>query len=102
MTLSQRDAIRAGILAALSLTMLYPSAATGEEASPREALGRRLEPYVEPPQEFVGKLGDYRSPLKFAEGGQVKSADDWAKRRKEILELWHRRLGAWPPLVERP
>ena len=32
----------------------------------------------------------------------MKSPDDWTRRRREILAAWHKRLGAWPPLVERP
>jgi hypothetical protein len=38
----------------------------------------------------------------FADGSRVKSPEDWARRRKEILDTWQRRLGAWPPLVEKP
>jgi dienelactone hydrolase len=80
----------------------YCFATSGGEPTARDALWQRLAKYVEPPAEFAGKLGGYRSPLKFADGSMVKSADDWAKRRKETLDVWHRRLGAWPPLVERP
>ena len=75
--------------------------AADESASP-DRLWQIIEPYTQPPAEFAGKLGPYRSPLKFADGSEVKSADDWPRRRKEIFETWHRRLGAWPPLVERP
>jgi dienelactone hydrolase len=38
----------------------------------------------------------------FADGSRVMSADDWQRRRREIAEVWHRRLGAWPELVEKP
>ena len=58
--------------------------------------------FTEPPAEFAGKFGTYRSPLKFADGTDVKTPEDWTKRRQEILTTWQRRLGAWPPLVERP
>src|SRR5947209_6156093 len=71
-----------------------------DEPVSRDELWRRIEPYFEPPPEFAGDFGPYRSPLKFADGGIVKSAEDWARRRKEILEVWHRRLGSWPALVE--
>src|SRR5262245_34781108 len=70
--------------------------------SSRAALRKKLEPFVHPPAEFAGKLGDYRSPLRFEDGSMVKSRDDWARRRREILETWQQRLGAWPPLVGRP
>ena len=68
----------------------------------REVLGRQLQPFYQPPAEFAGQFGSYRSPLKFADGTAVQTAADWARRRQELLATWHRRLGAWPPLVERP
>ncbi|MEX0712780.1 MAG: prolyl oligopeptidase family serine peptidase [Pirellulales bacterium] len=73
-----------------------------EEPEAGEALWQRIEAFFEPPDELAGKLGSYRSPLVFDDGTPVRSADDWARRRPEILETWHRRLGPWPPLVERP
>ena len=68
----------------------------------REALWKKLEPFAQPPTEFAGKFGPYRSPLKFADGSLAKTPADWARRRDEILKTWHKRLGPWPPLVERP
>jgi len=68
----------------------------------REDLWRRLAKHFQPPAEYAGQLGPYRSPLEFADGTRVKSPQDWARRRQEILATWHRRLGPWPPLVERP
>lgn len=62
----------------------------------------RLLPYFTPPQKFVGKLGNYQSPLQFADGRRVQSADDWQKRRKEIREQWFELLGKWPALIEKP
>lgn len=80
-----------------------PLEVAATEPSPRrENLWRQLEPYTHPPVELAGQLGNYRSPLKFADGTTVKSADDWPRRRQEILETWQRRLGQWPSLVERP
>jgi dienelactone hydrolase len=61
-----------------------------------------LEKYYRPPAEYAGKFGPYRSPLMFADGTPVKSPQDWGRRREEILATWHKRLGPWPPLVERP
>jgi hypothetical protein len=72
------------------------------EDSPRADLWQRLQPYCTPPAEFAGKLGEYRSPLRFADGTIVKSPEEWERRRREIRVTWHRRLGAWPPLIERP
>src|SRR5579885_856739 len=68
------------------------------EGSPPKALA----PFFRPPDEFAGQFGDYRSPLKFADGRAVKSADDWPKRRQEILTTWHEFMGPWPDLIARP
>lgn len=76
--------------------------AAGADDADRSSLWRQLEKYTVPPPEFAGQLSSYRSPLKFADGTAVKSADDWQRRRAQILETWHRRLGPWPALVERP
>jgi hypothetical protein len=88
------------VFAGLVMCAAQPAAA-GEPMA-RESLGHRLEKSWQPPDEFAGQLGSYRSPLKFADGTPVKTAEDWARRRQEILASWHRRLGPWPPLVERP
>ncbi len=61
-----------------------------------------LTPFFDPPAEFAGQLGKYRSPLLFNDGTPVKTADEWSRRRAEILEYWHGKLGAWPPLLESP
>lgn len=56
----------------------------------------------QPPPEWAGQLGDYRSPLRFNDGALVKTATDWQRRRTEILDTWHGFLGSWPPLLESP
>ncbi len=61
-----------------------------------------LVPFFAPPPEFAGDFGEYRSPLKFADGRIVNSAAEWPARRAEILKSWHGRLGAWPALLEKP
>jgi dienelactone hydrolase len=63
---------------------------------------KRLAPFFHPPKEFEGDLGDYKSPLKFNDGGPVKKVDDWPKRRQEILKYWNDIMGAWPDLIEKP
>lgn len=80
--------------------MLLSAAALAAE--PIDELQQKLQPFYTPPAEFAGKLGDYKSPLVLADGSPVKTPDDWARRRKEILDTWHERLGQWPPLVEKP
>jgi hypothetical protein len=82
----------AGLLASISLAA-EPDAA---------ALRQRLEPFYQPPSESRVHFGHFRSPLLFADGSRVRSKGDWARRRSEIEKLWHERLGAWPPLVDRP
>lgn len=74
----------------------------GAAPDDREALGRQLFASTQPPAEFAGQFGTYRSPLQFADGTKVQAPQDWKRRRQEILATWHRRLGSWPPLVERP
>lgn len=87
---------------ALCLLTLMPLSALAQQPAAREALWKKLEPFAQPPEELAGKFGEYHSPLKFADGSVVKTAADWAKRRDEILKTWHKRLGPWPALVERP
>ncbi len=87
----------------LAVTLLGASVTRADEdSSPGAGLWQKLAPYTQPPEEFAGKLGDYHSPLVFAGGERVQSPEDWKRRRAEIANIWHERLGAWPPLVERP
>ncbi len=55
-----------------------------------------------PPAEFAGQFGKYASPLKFDDGRPVRSPAEWPARRAEILAAWHREMGPWPRLLERP
>jgi hypothetical protein len=82
---------------------LLPALAVAEvsEKSP-EAIFKKLAPYFHPPGELAKDGGDYRSPLKFADGTPVKSKADWLKRRREILDQWHKLMGPWPALIEKP
>lgn len=65
-------------------------------------LPKELKPYFQPPAEFDGKMGSYRSPLKFYDGSEVKSAAEWPKRRAELLAKWHEVMGPWPELLAHP
>ena len=91
----------AGMLLLVGGTLVTVAAAAAETA-PRAKLQQQLAAYYAPPAEFAGDLGEYRSPLLFEDGRRVQNADDWQKRRAEILNLWQRRLGAWPPLLDNP
>lgn len=63
---------------------------------------KTIAPYFQPPAEFAEKWGSYRSPLLFDDGSPVRSADDWKRRRKELLDAWHRLMGPWPAVIEKP
>ena len=54
------------------------------------------------PEEFRSKLGSFRTPLKFDDGSLVSSADDWPRRRQEILDYWQGAMGPWPELLSAP
>jgi dienelactone hydrolase len=82
--------------------VLSAAAFKSDQPASSQALWKKLEPFAQPPEKFAGKFGSYRSPLKFADGSIAKTGADWARRRHEIQQLWHKRLGSWPALVERP
>jgi hypothetical protein len=86
----------------LALVVCFSAALADAEDPSASALWAKLTPFAQPPAEFAGQFGPYRSPLAFSDGTRVKSPEDWGKRRREILQWWHERLGTWPPLVERP
>lgn len=67
-----------------------------------EDVWQKIAPFFTPPEEFAGDLGGYRPVLQFYDGRPVRTSADWQKRREEILALWHKTLGPWPPLIERP
>ncbi len=90
---------------ALGIACLFLSlaalGASGQEP-PAAALWKKIEPFCQPPAEFAGQMGDYRSPLVRADGSRVQSPAEWPQQREEIARLWHERLGVWPPLVKKP
>lgn len=93
---------RSSFVLLLAAALCVSESVSADEPQSRASLWQRLEKYTQPPAEFAGQFGSYRSPLKVTNGLVVRSPEDWARRRKEILETWHKRLGAWPPLVEKP
>lgn len=50
----------------------------------------------------MGDFGDYRSPLRLEDGSAVVTADDWERRRADIIDTWHGLMGPWPEMIERP
>jgi dienelactone hydrolase len=84
------------------VALVYIATSSFAAEPDREALAAKLKPYYTPPREYADDFGTYRSPLKFFDGSQAKTKDDWKRRRAEIAQRWQERLGAWPPLVETP
>jgi len=61
-----------------------------------------LAPYFQCPPQFANQLGDYRSPLIFADGAKVQTPADWQRRRAEIRAAWDEAMGAWPARLTKP
>lgn len=83
------------LLPGLALVFATPALAADEPPA-------KIAPYFGPPKEFANDFGTYRSPLKFDDGTEVKSAADWPKRRAEIKKYWHGLMGEWPALLAKP
>ncbi len=75
---------------------------TGNEAGSGKDPWSIIGPHFSPPANWQGQFGEYRSPLKFDDGTTVTTADEWSKRRQEILEYWEGKLGKWPDLITEP
>ena len=58
-----------------------------------------VQPYFAPPAEFQGVYGDYRSPRRFYNGDSVRTAEDWARRAREIRDKWMEMMGEWPAIL---
>jgi dienelactone hydrolase len=69
---------------------------------PARQIPKVIESSFAPPPEFMNNFGTYKSPLIFEDGTPVKTAADWQKRRKEILDTWQSIIGSWPELIARP
>jgi dienelactone hydrolase len=82
----------------IALRLTRQSSAPGQLRQPPPELAELFKP----PQPYRSDLGDFRSPLVFADGTRVQSPADWPRRREEILSTWHTIMGAWPPLIETP
>ena len=88
----------------MTARILLLAAATLVTPAPSHAddIPAKLAPFFRPPAELAKDLGNYRSPLKFDDGTAVQNAEDWQKRRAEILKYWHATMGEWPALIEKP
>jgi len=81
---------------AVLLAPLLCSAAPPAGPLTPEQIFDYLRPHFRPPAKFADDKGDYRSPLLFDDGKPVKTADDWSKRRKEILNTGTASWGRGP------
>ncbi len=79
------------------LIAMQMSVALGQEELPT-----KLAPHFSPPDEYENDFGDYRSPLKFYDGTEVKTKADWERRREEIKSTWHSIMNPWPPMIDTP
>lgn len=82
----------------LGIMILFASPANVQAYEPPDD----LKPFFTVPGQYQGQYGDYRSPLILDDGSLVKSVADWTKRRGEILAYWHKMMGEWPDLLEKP
>jgi len=67
-----------------------------------EPLPKILAPHFKPPDEYANDFGGYKSPLRLNDGTEIKTADDWKRRRQEILKTWNDLMGPWPKRIENP
>lgn len=87
------------LLVAVSVAISSSGAAADSE---RQRIWKQIEPYFRPSAEFANVFGPYKSPLDFHDGRPVKISAEWPQRRREILDYWHRIMGPWPALIEKP
>src|SRR5207244_3467269 len=51
---------------------------------------------------YANDFGKFRAPLIFDDGRPVKTKEDWAARRGEIIKFWTDTLGGWPAVIDDP
>src|SRR5256714_1225035 len=61
-----------------------------------------LAEFFAPPKQYQSDFAKFRSPFVFADGRLVRTPADWQRRRAEILSTWHKLMGPWPALIEKP
>lgn len=74
------------------------SASAEKEARSWDKIGSHFQP----PKQWDGKFGKYKSPLLFKDGTRAETPAEWKRRRAEILAEWQQLLGQWPPLITKP
>lgn len=79
----------------VATVMVGPPSAYSQDSVPDSAFYR-------PPATFENQYGEYRDVLRFDDGTDVRSRDEWQRRRVEIKDYWQNAMGTWPELLERP
>lgn len=88
------------LLLIVGFPLFGKSQATDNKKTDPQTAWNKIAPFFSPPAEFINEYGNYRSPLKFYNGAEVKNSNDWKKRREEILDRWHGMMGKWPPFIK--
>lgn len=83
----------------VSVFLTGMSYAQQQEKVDKDRLWQDLSSYFSPPEKYKGEYGDFRSLLRFYNGKEVKTAEDWQNRRTEILERWNGLMGEWPAFL---
>jgi len=89
----KKNIILCFFLSALCIKMLMAE-------QPETVIWGKISLFFNPPAELKNIYGDFRSPLKFYDGREVKTSQDWKRRREEILSEWNGMMGEWPPLIK--
>ena len=92
--------MRSGQIRIVGAVIVYWAIAFQARAD--EKVPKELAEFFQPPEKYRNNLGSFRSPLKFADGTEVKTPADWQRRRAEILKTWHEAMGQWPGLIDKP
>ncbi len=61
----------------------------------------KIAPFFDVPETFREDYGNYQSVLKFRDGRDVTTPEQWRERRTELGSEWTALLGQWPPLITR-
>jgi hypothetical protein len=106
-------ATRSTVPIALATVILVAAAGPNDVAGAETASGpvpapvsvaasASIDRFFSAPAELANDYGSFRSPLKFGDGRDARTAEQWAERRKELEAFWHGALGGWPALLPRP
>lgn len=81
-----------------------PAASSADQATVATAFppDHPLAVHFQVPEDYREPSPEYRSPLVFDEGSPVRSPEDWQRRREEIRQAWHLRMGPWPEPIADP